>query len=386
MEIRIAIVTETFHPYRGGSSKRYHEVFKRLARRGHEVELYTARLDPRWSMLEEVDGVVVHRSDRVHPNFITGEGFRSIGSVLGFTAWSLRELLGDGDFDVVEANHCPIFPAMGSWLHSRLRDTPLSITFHEAWHADWYRFAPRRIYAPLGIALEGITTKLPDLAIAVSNMTAQRLIEFFGMPKSRIRVISNGVDLDHFGRVRCARDRLRLVYAGRLNPHKRLEWLLEAYGLVRQDYPGVSLDIVGDGPMMGQYMEYAEANGLRDVIFHGSVDDVELVRCLKGAGVFVLPSIREGQSITVLEAMAAGTPQVVVAVDGSGAAELLAMSNSGIAVKPSPTAIAEAVKEMLGDECLWRSLQDRGLSFIRSYSWDRVAEEHIGLYEGLAGC
>ena len=143
--MKIAIVTETFSPFRGGSARRYLEVFRRVADAGNEVHLYTARLDPRWPLKEEVGGIQVHRSPRAYPNFITGEGFRSVGDVAGFAVWSLRELAQEEPFDLIEANHCPVFPTMASWLRARMTHTPLSVTFHEVWYDEWYRYVPWRV-------------------------------------------------------------------------------------------------------------------------------------------------------------------------------------------------------------------------------------------------
>ena len=378
--MRIAVVTETFHPFKGGSAKRYLEVFKRIVEKGHEVDLFTARLNADWPSSEDIYGIRVHRTEEALADFITKDGFRSVRQVLKFAHWALSKLLKD-EFDVVEANHCPIFPAMTSCIYSRLKSITLSTTFHEVWHSDWYHYVPRKIYAPIGMMLEGMTTKLPDVAIAVSNMTAQRLVTFFNMPRDKIRVISNGVDLKLFSNIECKRDRSKIIYIGRINPHKNLRWLLDAYKCVKQDYPDVSLEVVGDGPHRAQNEDYARRNGGKDISFLGQIEDAELAKCLKGAEIYVLPSVREGQSITTLEAMAAGTPQVVVETNSSGASNLLQSSGSGLAVKPSSAAIAAGIKFILEDRILWRRFHENGLKFIAEHSWDRVADDHLKLYE-----
>jgi glycosyltransferase involved in cell wall biosynthesis len=378
--VRIAVVTETFHPFKGGSAKRYLETFKRIVKRGHEVDLYTARLKADWPRHEEVAGINVHRSDDALTDFITKDGFRSIRQVTKFTGWAFHRLFRE-KYDILEANHCPVFPALGSSIYSKLKSTPLSITFHEAWYSDWYNYVPVRVYAPIGIMLERMTTWLPDVAVAVSDLTAQRLVAHFNIPREKVRVVSNGVDLDLFSRINCRRDRFKIIYLGRLNPHKRLDWLLEAYRSVKREYPEVSLEIVGDGPSRASSEEYVRRRGMEDIVFQGSITDEELVRCIKSAGVYVLPSVREGQSITTLEAMAAGTPQIVVAVNANGACDLIRSSGSGIAVEPSPSSIVNGIRSILDDEGQWRSLHERGLEFVKGYSWDRVAEEYLKIYE-----
>ena len=383
--MKIAVVTETFFPYRGGSARRAREVFGRLAAKGHEVHLYTARLRRDWPAREEIDGIVVHRSKNAYPGYITSDGFRSLRDVFGYTLWALRELGKEAPFDVIEANHCPIFPTMASWLRAKMWRTPLSVTFHEAWHSEWYRYVPSPLYAPAGINLENVTTRLPDVAIAVSQTTADGLKKAFGIPEERIRVISNGVDLGLFKQNGAAREPEKLVFLGRLNPHKKLEWLLDAARSLAKEHPRLKVHVVGDGPMAKFYRSYAGECGLNgSVKFLGALGDAAAAEEMKSSSVYVLPSIREGQSITLLEAMAAGTPQVAVKFNGSAVGELLGESSSGLAVSPSSHAIADAARTLIDDGKLWRKMSQNGLKFAANHSWDRIAEEHLREYDRIA--
>lgn len=384
--MKIAVVTETFYPFRGGSAKRYHEVLKRLVKYGYDIDLYTVRLDELWPIREEIDGINIYRTRHVFKEFITPDGFRSVSEVLAFSLLTFRKVERE-EYDLIEANHCPIFPAMFSWFSSRFsRRIPLTVTFHEVWWSHWYWYVPWKGYAPVGMILEKFLTRLPDAGIAVSKTTAQRLRLLLGMDENRIRVIPNGVDLELFRRVKAEREHFKVIYTGRLNPHKKLEWLIDALKIVRKTYPEATLDVVGDGPMRSSYMRYAKEAGLSDCInFFGGVEDEELARRLKSAKVYVLPSIREGQSITTLEAMAAGTPQVVVLWDGNGAVDLIRKSRSGLVVKPSPRHIANSIIRLFRDEELWLNLQENGYRFIRGYDWNIIAAKYHKVYRELTG-
>lgn len=380
---RIAVVTETFLPFRGGSAKRYYEVFRRFPRFGFEVDLYTARLREDWACDEEIDGIHVVRSPKVYDNLITEDGFRDISQVLDFSLWAAKKLINDDDCFLVEANHCPIFPAMASWFRSRLKNALLTMTFHEAWHREWYLHSPSRIYPPVGIVLEKMLTWLPDVGIAVSHFTADRLVKLFRMNESRIETIPNGVDLDLIRKVRAKREERKIVYVGRLNPHKKVAWLIDAFGMLKQDYPEAELEIVGDGPMRDKYVRHVSRNGLRDVSFRSNVQDEEIISHLKSSRLYVLPSIREGQSITTLEAMASGTPQIVVEAEGNGAADLVAESRSGVCVKPCTREIYKAMKRLLEDEDAWRRLSENGVEYTSNLTWDNISQLHKNLYASL---
>jgi glycosyltransferase involved in cell wall biosynthesis len=381
--VKIAVVTETFAPFRGGSARRYHEVFKRLAR-NHEVHLYTPRLSPAWAENEDIDGIHVHRSEKPEVGLITKEGLRSLRTVGRFTLWSFHRVGKDGPYDVIEANHCPVFPALGSWLRSRIGHTPLSVTFHEVWYNEWFRYVPHRVYAPVGIGLERSTTMVPDRAIAVSDTTANGLESIFGLPKEKIRIISNGVNPLLFSPGR-KRDDGRVVFVGRLNPHKRLDLLLGAVeGLVGQ-YSDLNLHVVGDGPWAKNYKALASSRILKErVTFVGAPDDMGVANELMEAKVYVQSSIREGQSITVLEAMAAGTPQVAVKAPGSAVPELLSRSGSGVEVEASSRSIASGISSLLGDEGYWGKLSQNSLKYAQNCTWDAIAKQHERLYEEMA--
>ncbi|MEM4005838.1 MAG: glycosyltransferase family 4 protein [Desulfurococcaceae archaeon] len=380
--MKLAVITETFYPFEGGSSRRYLEVLKRLVRKGYEVDLYTVRLRSEWKIKENVEGINVLRTEQVMEDYITDEGFRTISKVFLFSILS-RIRAGKKEYDIIEVNHCPIFPVLSFWLRPKNR-RPLSVTFHEVWHSQWYNYVPRRFYAPLGLCLEKLYVKVPDVAIAVSKTTANRLVSLLGMREDIIRVIPNGVDHKIFEEVNVDKDESTIIYVGRLNPHKKVELLIEAFAILSKEFNSLRLDIVGDGPCRRFYEEYVRKKGLTEnVRFYGKVDYSTLVKLLKRAYIYVLPSIREGQSITTLEAMAAGTPQIVVEYDGNGAVELLKESGSGIIAKLSPKSIANSIRTLLEDRKLWLKFQLKGLQYIKQYDWDNVAEEYNKVYMSL---
>jgi glycosyltransferase involved in cell wall biosynthesis len=360
-------------------------VFKRLVKSDVEVDLYTARLKEEWALQEETEGINVIRSPKVYKNFITKDGFRDVSEVLDFSLWVAKNLFRRREYDLVEANHCPIFPAIVSWARSKLKKIRLTVTFHEAWHDEWHLYVPKKMYVPFGIVLEKALTWLPDIGIAVSNFTAKRLVELFEMKKFKITVIPNGVDLDFINKISATRDRWKIIYVGRLNPHKKVEWLIEAFKMLKRDFSEATLEIVGDGPMYTNYLSHAEKNNVEDVVFKKGVGDKELVRSLKSSRVYVLPSIREGQSITTLEAMVSGTPQIVVEANGNGAADLVSESASGIMVRPKVTELYNGIKKLLEEEETWKRLSENGYKYASNFTWSNVAQQHKDLYESLLG-
>jgi len=176
------------------------------------------------------------------------------------------------------------------------------------------------------------------------------------LPPEKVVTVRNGIDLSGIDDVTVERDevRLRLGIAGtetvfgtvgRLTPTKGQSFLIDAFAEVSGKIPGSSLVIVGGGPLSGKLRKRVWDLGLSPrVIFTGYRTDVR--ELLRGFDVFVLPSIAEGLSIALLEAMASRLP--VIASKVGGIPEVLD-SNCGLLVPASDAeALARAMEELAG--------------------------------------
>jgi len=209
---------------------------------------------------------------------------------------------------------------------------PLVATFHPAFDANLRNITAGtqqltyQVYAP--------SLARYDRVIVFSELQAD-LLERLGVPQERLAVIPNGVDIDtwtpagagvhselnalvqRFGRRRV------FLYMGRLSTEKNVEALLRAWRLVQPK--GCVLLIVGDGPLRS-----ALQNNDEDVIWWGYEADLRRrVALLQIAEVFLLPSLVEGLSLALLEAMATGT--ACVATDAGADGEVL-QGGAGIVI------------------------------------------------------
>jgi len=114
------------------------------------------------------------------------------------------------------------------------------------------------------------------------------------------------------------------------------------------------------------------------------VGDREFAYLMKRGYIYTLPSIREGQSITTLEAMAAGTPQITVYSENNAAYRLVLEAGSGLVTKPDPKHYSEAIKKLLEDRELWRRSAESGGRYVKAYDWDIIAEKHRLVYETMS--
>jgi sugar transferase (PEP-CTERM/EpsH1 system associated) len=231
--------------------------------------------------------------------------------------------------------------------------------------------------------------------VPMSQDIARWLERDVGVPADRIRQLYSGVDVERFrpGGPRAtdaagaaegagAGRGPTLGTIGRLDPVKNQEALLEAFARLRQRHAGLQLVIVGDGPLRGHLQSRARSLGVAgDVTFTGSrTDTPELLRSFD---VFVLPSVNEGISNTILEAMACGVPVVASGVGGNP--ELVVDGACGSLYDPAdPQALQQAILPYLGDPAL-RERQGRAARerVVQNFSLHSMVGRYLALYDEL---
>lgn len=230
-------------------------------------------------------------------------------------------------------------------------------------------------------------TRLADTVFALSEQLRRDLVKHVGLPAERIDVLYNGVDLARFGSAdrRDARTRLGLAAdavvigsVGRLVAVKNYPLLLRA--MAHPALAHVTLVLVGDGPERATLEALAATLGLADrVRFLGHREDV--AQLLPALDTFVLPSLSEGMSNTLLEAMACSVP--AIASDVGGNAEIVRDGVDGL-LFPSDdeAALRDALVQLVHNaaqrEQMGRASRERVMSAFDIRSMMRAYE---ALYE-----
>ena len=163
-----------------------------------------------------------------------------------------------------------------------------------------------------------------------------------------------------------------IVFAGRLKKAKRPDHAIKAFKTVRRIVPDAELWIVGDGYFRDKLMKIA-CEGVR---FFGSPSNEERRSLIKKAWVLVNPSVREGFGLNVVEANALGAP--CVAYDVAGLRDSIIDGETGVLVRSGDTeALAEEIVNVLTNENLRVSLSRKALTYSKSFSWNKVANEFM---------
>ncbi|MBV8395746.1 MAG: glycosyltransferase, partial [Actinobacteria bacterium] len=254
-------------------------------------------------------------------------------------------------------------PVVGSY-HTELGPYALRLTRDPvvaeatAFYVDWFYRQCDLVLAP---------------TVAVAASLAAR-----GVGRA-IGVWGRGVDMDVFNpgrRDESVAARLRgdgsLVFlsVGRVSDEKRIDTLLAAFELVRQERPDARLVVVGDGPARRRLA----GDGPAGVQFLGEVRGLELAAIYASADVFCFPSTTDTFGQVLLEAAASGLPAIGVAAGGT--AELVAHGESGLVVPADdPPAMAAAMLRLAGDDGLRLRFGARAVELARERSWERSYAE-----------
>ena len=265
------------------------------------------------------------------------------------------------------------------------------VTIHDCIHLRFPQYLPNRLAYGYARASLWVATHRASRVLTVSEASKRDILRYFNVPESKIDVIYNAIDEefgarpddDEIGRVR---ERYQLndpfvLYAGNIKPHKNLERLIEAfYTLRRNGFEHVKLLIIGDEiskyPTLRRAVHRHKLH--QHVRFLGFVSDKTLACLYRMAAVFVFPSLYEGFGLPPLEAMASGTP--VITSNQSSLPEI--MGDAALFVDPYETdAIFEAMRRVLTEPALARSLSERGLVRVGEFSWDRSVRRVREIYD-----
>ena len=189
----------------------------------------------------------------------------------------------------------------------QLGSTPLVITNHglnsqtaPRWFQD--------IYTASGAKL---TFAAADKIICYTETEKKELVDI-GIKSRKIKVIHNGIDTDLFVPAKEASfDKKNLLWVGRYARGKGLDYLIDAFNIVKSRHPDATLTMVGKGPDKDRIVQKIHDLNLgNSIIMKDFVQNSEIVDLYQNSSVFVLPSLEEGVPRTILEAMSCGIPVV----------------------------------------------------------------------------
>jgi glycosyltransferase involved in cell wall biosynthesis len=356
--LRVLVVNwqDRENPQAGGAEEHLHEVFGRLAARGHEITLLVSG----WRGAERttrLDGMEVHRAGGRHTFSLAAP-------------WYFRRHLAGNAYDLIleDLNKVPVFTPAWS-------PTPTALLVHHLFGATAFEEA--------SVPVAGVTWLLERTVprsfrhrwvVAVSPSTRADLVAR-GMDPAAIEVICNGVDTERYapdpGTERFSEP--TVLYLGRLKRYKGVDLVLRAFAALEGRTPAHQLLVAGTGDHEGALRALAAQLGIADrVHFLGFVPEEQKRELFRRSWVHVLASPKEGWGITNLEAAGCGTP--TVASDAPGLRDSVVHGETGLLVPHGDiAALAGAMGRILADPGLRERMGASARSFALRYSWAEAA-------------
>lgn len=244
---------------------------------------------------------------------------------------------------------------------------------------------------PYGLKIyvqDQIRLRRADKIIAVSDLVRDSLLSEYFLPREKVEVVYNGIDVEKFQitnnksqikkDLRIEKEKV-LLYVGRIEKEKGLEKLLRAVSNLKFKIENLKLIIVGDGEYLEELKVQAEKLGITDkVVFTGRVPYENVPSYYAAADVFVLPSLRqEGLPMTLPEAMASRLP--VVASRIGGIPNAVKDKETGFLVEPGNVEeLSERLFKVLKNDNLREQLGEKAINLAKQkFSRDSMVDSTL---------
>ncbi len=371
--MKLCIVTHQVKKGDGQGRVNY-EVAKEALRRGHHLTLLASEIATDLQQSSEVDWISISVK-----GWAT-EFIRNFIFAQKSAAW-LRQ--HRSEVDLVKVNGAitdanadvnAVHFVHNSWLRSRAHVSRI--------RRDFYGFY-QWLYTSWNANREKQAFKRAKVVVAVSEKVAQELVDM-GVPRSQIRVILNGVDLQEFAPGKLERQKFALpenvtlaLFAGDIRtPRKNLDTVLHALVKV----PDLHLAVLGN-TQGSPFPQLAASLGLTNrVHFLGYRRDIAQI--MQAVDLFVFPSRYEACTLVLLEALASGLP--VVTSTTTGGAELVTPECGVVLPNSDDTdALAAALLSLVSDHTHREQMGKAARSVAEQYSWATMAQTYVELFEEL---
>lgn len=360
--MRIALVTEFYFPHLGGVTEHVENLAVQFRARGHEVTIVTANMDGQGDDPPEVVRLGTSRVVFKNGSFArvtTGLRLRE----------KLRAVLRERRIDLVHL-HGALAPTLGLVGQDAADECgiPVVATYH-----SWFprSIGYRTFRAPLQRRLDRIAA-----SIAVSQPVIDAMSRYF--TTGDWQIIPNGIDIEHFHPVAHDDAPPHMLFLGRLDPRNGLGTMLDAMPRIRAQRPDARLVVAGDGPLRQYYEKRARPLG-DSVRFLGQVNG-ERPRLYGTAGVYVCPTSKASFGITLLEAMACGTP--IIGSDITGFRELVDHGAEAMLAPVDDARVwADTAVALLDDPARRQRMGAAGRAKATRFAWPDVAARVFAVYE-----
>ena len=230
-----------------------------------------------------------------------------------------------------------------------------------------------KIYSSISKNYEDVALKWADVITVISN----EAYDYYSKKGFNVICIPNAVDLNNFPKKSIKKFDNQIIYAGRLSSEKGTDILLDVAKCLPSKY---HLLIAGTGPEEKKVRNVA--NSKTNVHYLGHQSKQNTISLIRGSDLLIQPSLLEGISSTILEAMGCGT--CVIASNVGGNSEVIENDITGVLIKPnSHEELLDKISYLLKNNEKRSKIANAGLKAVEKYSWKRVGQLYLDVYESL---
>lgn len=375
--MRILQVTPFLGEQYGGSERYCYHLSKELVKLGHDVELFTSRLNQKTPITSMVDGIQVRR-------FYTPTVVWNINPL----TLMLHRLL-KADYDIIHVHSYLYFSSNQAMLAKILRSilrrkTPLVLHLHSGLgnprHVTLspHKHVLKKVYDAIIGNLMMLTA---NRIFSSSSADATAASKIFPRSKDKISIVYNAIDLAKFTTPLKIQNNLNrtILFVGDLEQWKGVDTLIQAMYHLRAQGEDFTLKLAGDGSLRPQLE--SQTDGL-DVEFLGQIPHTKIPQSMNNAYAVVLPSLWEGIPTVGLEAMASRTP--FIGTNVGGIPEIVQNNITGLLIPPNnPAKLANAILH-LRDKDLRQKLTRNAFQLVKDqFEVTRIAKQTTTLYEEM---
>ena len=368
----------------GGAETRTREVAFTLSRAGHQVIILCGKTDAGDPAMIEVNGVTII-SKKTLPDVLLKRfpypRYLPLAAANLFLMFHIPIFLRTRKFDLIREDMAPFPP---SFLLSlvKLPATKRIVVVHmlSKTLAGWIKF-----YGPVFGFVGFIMDRLLragllkyDRIISASKWFADELKEYSRI-SSKVHYVPNGVNIDEFSSDRArpqTNGHIRLLSVGRLVETKGHRYIIEALSHLKGEYPGIKLDVLGNGPLKQRLVNLARELAVADMVsFRAPVSHQRMPELLSEYDFFVMPSLWEGLPVSLVEAMASKLP--IVATNIPAITAVLDEDSATFASVEDAHDLAAKLKWAFDHPREVRKHAETAYDIAKGYDWSMTASREI---------
>ena len=379
----------------GGTPRVVFELCRELVKKGHNVTVYTTDVFDKDKRVEqsdvEIDGLALSEVEGIKIKY-----FKNISNSLAFNqkvfispaiSKALKKNLKQ--FDMVHLHEFRTLQNAAAYKYL----TKYKIPYILSAHGSVLRLMGKEFLKMLFDKSIGFKIlKSAKRVIAVSNIEVEQYIKM-GVERDRISLIPNGINISEFenadkvkGNFRRAyklSDKKILLFIGRLNAIKGIDFLLNTFAILTKDIKDTILVIAGPDDGYKSEIE-SRINLLKindKVLLIDGLYGEDKISAMKDADMFIYPSRHEIFGIAPLEALICGTP--VIVTENCGCADFLREANGGIVVKYQDiSGLLDSIQNILDKKEEAKKLASNGMELVqRQFNWNEITKDMIKLYK-----